>query len=99
MSLLHLNGIRKRFGPTVALDGVDLEIERGEVLAIVGENGAGKSTVMNIIAGAITPDAGLVQFGEKRIAYIRQDLSVFPHLTVAENILMGREPSRFGFVD
>ena len=99
MIALSLRGIRKRFGATVALDGVDLDLAAGEVLAIVGENGAGKSTLLNVIASALEPDEGEVALGATGVAYIRQELSLFPHLTVAENVLMGREPARFGVVD
>ncbi len=98
MTILRLNDIRKRFGATVALNGVDLDIRRGEVLAVIGENGAGKSTLLNIVAGQTAPDSGHMQFDDCGIAYIRQELSLFPHLSVAENILMGSEPSRLGFI-
>ena len=53
-----MRGIRKAFGATVALDGVDLAVRGGEVCALVGQNGAGKSTLMGILAGALAPDAG-----------------------------------------
>ena len=99
MTALSLSGIRKRFGVTLALDGVDLEVGAGEVLAVIGENGAGKSTLLNVIARAIEADQGEVALGAPGVAYIRQELSLFPHLTVAENILMGREPARFGVID
>jgi len=55
---LEMRGIAKRFGATLALDGVDLSVNRGEVCALVGQNGAGKSTLMAILAGAMKPDAG-----------------------------------------
>src|SRR5881396_1299510 len=58
MSLLEIRGVAKRFGATVALDGVDLTLEPGEVRALIGENGAGKSTLMNILAGAVRADRG-----------------------------------------
>jgi ribose transport system ATP-binding protein len=109
---LRLRGIRKRFGATVALDGVDLDLAPGEVHALIGENGAGKSTLLAIVAGEFPPDAGAMEIGGRTyrpasprgaraegIALIHQELSLFPHLTVAENVLMGREPSRGGWVD
>ena len=112
MSALSLKGIRKSFGPTVALDGVDLELRPGEVHALIGENGAGKSTLMNVIAGALKPDDGHMEIDGQTyapaspldarthgIALIHQELSLCPHLSVAENVLMGIESSRFGWLD
>src|SRR3954454_19775292 len=93
MPLLELRNIAKRFGPTVALDGVSLSLNRGEVLALIGENGAGKSTLMNILSGALRADAGEMQLDEhiympaspvearaSGIALIHQELSLCPHL-------------------
>jgi len=110
--MLTLSSIHKRFGPTVALDGVALELRKGEVHALIGENGAGKSTLMNVIAGALKPDEGKMEIDGKPympsnpldarlngIALIHQELSLCPHLTVAENILMGIEPSQMGWLD
>jgi ribose transport system ATP-binding protein len=112
MSLLRLSNIAKRFGPTVALDGVDLELKKGEVHALIGENGAGKSTLMNIIVGSLRPDRGQMEIAGqpyapaspldarlRAIALIHQELSLAPHLSVAENILMGAEPARWGLLD
>ena len=112
MSSLSLKGIRKSFGPTVALDGVDLELRPGEVHALIGENGAGKSTLMNVIAGSLKPDDGHMQLDGQvyaptspldarthGIALIHQELSLCPHLSVAENVLMGIESARFGWLD
>ena len=56
----EMRGIRKTFGATVAVGGVDLSVASGEVCAIVGQNGAGKSTLMGILAGALRPDAGSI---------------------------------------
>jgi ribose transport system ATP-binding protein len=108
---LRMRGISKRFGATVALAGVDLAVAAGEVLALVGENGAGKSTLMKILAGALAPEAGEMWLGGQPyrprgpaaaraagVAMIYQELSLAPHLSVAENILLGMEPTRGGFV-
>ena len=110
--MLSLSNIHKRFGPTVALDGVNLELRKGEVHALIGENGAGKSTLMNVVAGSLRPDEGRMQIDGKSyvpsnpldarlsgIALIHQELSLCPHLTVAENVLMGIEPSQMGWLD
>ncbi len=112
MTVLALSDVAKRFGPTIALDGVKLELRRGEVHALIGENGAGKSTLVNILAGSLQPDRGRLEIDgnvyaptspldarRRGIALIHQELSLAPHLTVAENILMGLEPSRWGWLD
>src|SRR5437773_7876863 len=106
-----MTGIRKAFGATVALDGVDLEVAAGEVCALVGQNGAGKSTLMGILAGASTPDAGEMELDgspyrprnplEARragVQMIYQELSLAPHLSVAENVVLGMEPARLGLM-
>jgi ribose transport system ATP-binding protein len=108
---LVMRGIRKTFGATLALDGVDLAVRAGEIHALVGENGAGKSTLMKVLSGAVAPDAGTIHLdgvhyrpgnalGGRRagVAMIYQELSLAPHLTVEQNIMLGMEPSRFGFV-
>ena len=112
MTVLSLSNISKRFGPTIALDGVSLNLRKGEVHALIGENGAGKSTLMNVLAGLVYPDEGTMQVEgaaysplspldarARGIALIHQELSLFPHLSVAENILMAIEPSRWGILD
>ena len=109
---LGITGVAKRFGATVALDGVDLAVTGGEVHAVIGENGAGKSTLMGVIAGALRPDRGRMALDgrpyapasplEARrsgVALIHQEPSLCPHLSVAENVLLGVEPSRWGWVD
>ncbi len=106
-----MQGVRKRFGATVALDGVDLQVSGGEVLALVGENGAGKSTLMKVISGAHAPDEGEMWLdGEpyaprdplearrRGVAMIYQELSVAKDLTVMENMLLGMEPTSGPFV-
>jgi ribose transport system ATP-binding protein len=110
--LLEVVDVAKRFGATVALDGVSLAVRPGEVHALIGENGAGKSTLMNVLAGAVRPDRGEMRLDgapyapgsplaarRAGVALIHQELSLCPHLTVAENILLGVEPSRGGWVD
>ncbi|MGH9913822.1 MAG: sugar ABC transporter ATP-binding protein [Pyrinomonadaceae bacterium] len=115
MPILSLTDIAKKFGPTIALDGVNFELNRGEVHGVIGENGAGKSTLMNILVGSLTSDRGEMQIDDRPyapvsphdarlhgIALIHQELSLCSHLTVAENILMGIEPSypgRLGWID
>jgi ribose transport system ATP-binding protein len=109
--LLEMRGIKKRFGATIALDGVDLRVDAGEVLALVGENGAGKSTLMKVLSGAHAADEGeMTLSGEpysprnpldarrRGVAMIYQELSLAPHLTVAENILLGVEPNAGGLL-
>jgi ribose transport system ATP-binding protein len=106
-----LSGIRKAFGATVALDGVDLAVRPGEVCGLVGANGAGKSTLMGVLSGAIAPDAGSMELDgapyrprgplEARragVAMIHQELSLAPHLSVMENIVLGMEPGPRGLV-
>jgi ribose transport system ATP-binding protein len=107
-----MRGIRKAFGATVALAGVDLSVASGEVCALVGQNGAGKSTLMSILAGALRPDRGSMLLGgapyaprnaldarRAGVAMIYQELTLAPHLSVMENIALGVEPARFGLVD
>ena len=106
---LLMNGIRKSFGPTAALSGVEFSVAPGEVHALVGENGAGKSTLMQILSGALQPDAGNMELDgaaysprdpldarARGVSIVYQELSLAPHLTVAENILLGQEPGKFG---
>jgi len=104
-----MRAITKRFPGVVALDQVDFEVARGEIVALVGENGAGKSTVMKILAGVHQPDAGEIRVdgeavtidGPGRaahlgIAVIYQELEMVDALDVAGNIFLGREPRRAG---
>jgi len=108
-ALLELHDVHKSFDAVRALRGVSLELHAGEVHALAGENGAGKSTVVRIIGGEHQPDAGeLLLDGEPHrftgprdaqqhgIAVIHQEPTQFPDLTVAENVFMGRQPLRAG---
>lgn len=107
-----MRGIRKAFGATIALDGVELSVAPGEICGLVGQNGAGKSTLMAILAGALAPDSGAmtidgrpyapkspIEARRAGVAMIYQELSLAPHLSVMENILLGAEPMRYGLVD
>lgn len=111
--LLAIRGIRKAFPGVVALDGVSFTLKAGTVHALMGENGAGKSTLMKIIAGVYIPDQGQILLNgrpvelrspidalQQGIAMIHQELNLMPHMTVAENVWITREPrNRFGLVD
>ena len=111
--LLEAHGITKTFPGVRALDDVQITVRAGRLNALLGENGAGKSTMMNILAGVFPPDAGEiflagqpVRFTSPRaaqeagIAIIFQELNLVPHLSVAENIFLGREPrNRAGLLD
>lgn len=100
-----MTGITMRFPGVLALDGVDLEVDPGEVVALAGENGAGKSTLMKILGGIYQPDSGSLRInGEnvvirsvsdaiaRGIGFIHQELNVLDNLDIAENIFLGREP-------
>jgi ribose transport system ATP-binding protein len=104
--------LRKAFGGTQALGGVDLVAQCGEVHALVGENGAGKSTLLKVLAGLVRPDAGSIELdGEawtpagpadaraRGLAMVHQELALCPHLDVAANVMLGIEPTRFGVLD
>ena len=104
-------GVRKAFGPTVAVDGVDFSVAAGEVRALVGENGAGKSTLVNVLSGVFLPDAGTISLDgepyqpsspkdarDRGVVMVHQELALASHLTVAENLFLGIEPVRYGLL-
>jgi ribose transport system ATP-binding protein len=106
-----MRGVRKHFGPTVALAGVDFSVAPGEIHALCGENGAGKSTLMKVLSGAIRPDEGELLLDARPfrprnpldarregVMMVYQELSLAPHLTVEENILLGVEPAWLGLL-
>ena len=112
-SVAALHGVTKYFGGTVAVRDVSLELHSGEVLALLGENGAGKSTCVKLLAGVYQPDLGqvvldgqAVQFAapldaqRRGIAVMHQHPGLFPDLSVAENISIGHAPTaRLGLLD
>jgi simple sugar transport system ATP-binding protein len=100
--LVEMSGVDKRFGGTLALSDVDLSLSPGQCLGLVGRNGAGKSTVVSILSGVETPDAGAVRFSggatprvgdvtrwREWIATVYQHSMVVPELSVAENVFLG----------
>ncbi|HEY1999704.1 MAG TPA: sugar ABC transporter ATP-binding protein [Paraburkholderia sp.] len=108
--LLRMTGIVKRFPGVVALRGVSLELHAGHVMAIVGENGAGKSSLIKTLSGAYEPDEGTIEIDgvplargthaaiDAGVAVIYQELSLINDMTVAENLFLGRMPARHGMV-
>ncbi len=112
-ALLAVRGVTKSFGAVAAVRDVSFELHAGEVHALVGENGAGKSTVVKMLAGVHEPDAGTIELAGRPlrlstpadalaagIAVIYQEPTLFPDLSVAENVVMGRQPTRsLGRVD
>jgi ABC-type sugar transport system ATPase subunit len=108
---LHATGMRKRFGGVEVLHGVDLELRPGEVHALLGENGAGKSTIINMLSGRLSPDAGDIELAGNPVDFrnplaarragistIAQELEVVPTLSIVENIFLGAEPSKYGLI-
>jgi ABC-type sugar transport system ATPase subunit len=102
--LLQAQSITKRFGALQALADVDIDIQAGEVLAILGDNGAGKSTFIKILSGAYEPSAGTLlldgapvtfaspqEAADAGIATIFQELALSENLSIAENVFLGRE--------
>ena len=108
---VRLVGLEKRFGGVRALKGIDLTIDAGQVHALVGENGAGKSTCLGVLAGRVAPDSGEVEvFGEaaplgspkgarqRGVASIYQELTIVPDLSTQANVFLGIDRERLGFL-
>jgi branched-chain amino acid transport system ATP-binding protein len=101
--MLRVEGLTKRFGGLVAVNGVSFTVPAGQVMSIVGPNGAGKTTVFNLITGVLPPDRGEVFLGDKRITgwpphklaahgigRTFQNIRLFKHLNALENVMIGR---------
>jgi putative spermidine/putrescine transport system ATP-binding protein len=96
---VRLSGLRKEFDSTVAVDGVDLEIEHGEFFTLLGPSGSGKTTTLRLIAGFELPDGGTVELAgrdvtrdppyERDVNTVFQDYALFPHMTVVQNVEYG----------
>jgi len=103
-------GLVKRYGQVVALDGTDFELRPREILAVIGDNGAGKSSLIKALSGATIPDAGEILLDGRPVQFkspidarhagiecCYQDLAVAPAMTITENLFLGREIRRPGF--
>src|SRR5205085_1018041 len=101
MTSVRIEHVSKRFGETVALDDLDLQIEGGELFFLLGPSGCGKSTLLRIIAGLLVPTAGRAYFNDRDLTGLGTDkrnavmcfqsYALWPHMTVAENIRFGLE--------
>jgi len=112
MSLLRVEGLTKRFGGLLAVQGVSFEVRGGAIKSLIGPNGAGKTTLFNLISGVLTPDSGSVRFDGRElqgsrphhiaasgIARTFQHIRLFPKMSALENIMVGRHThGRAGFI-
>ena len=103
MSHISVSGLTKSFGSRLVLDSLDLEVEDGEIMAVLGPSGCGKTTLLRILAGFLAPDDGQVDFDattvagrsgtvpawQRKVGYVPQEGALFPHLDVRANILFG----------
>lgn len=108
---LQARGIVKKYGHVIAIDGADFDLRPDEVLAVIGDNGAGKSSLIKVLAGAVIPDAGEIRVHGKPVSFrstrdaracgietVYQDLAVVPALDIASNLFLGREVRRKGLM-
>ncbi|MDO5707943.1 MAG: sugar ABC transporter ATP-binding protein [Andreesenia angusta] len=110
---IRMKGIYKAFGKNKVLEGVDFDLQRGEIHSLMGENGAGKSTLMNILTGIHKYDKGSIHIDDREmvfknakeaeeygIAFIHQELNIWPNLTILENLFLDKEIKKsFGLLD
>ncbi|PZQ50447.1 MAG: sugar ABC transporter ATP-binding protein [Rhodovulum sulfidophilum] len=110
-NILTGRGLVKRYGRVTALDNADFELRRGEILAVIGDNGAGKSSLIKAVSGAVVPDEGEITLDGQKVLFtspmqareagietVYQNLAVSPALSIADNMFMGRELRRAGFM-
>lgn len=107
--VLQTEGLTRRFGQTLAVDGVNISVERGEFVSVLGPSGCGKTTLLRLIAGFITPSEGRLSIAGRDVTnappYLRscglvfQNYALFPHLTVFENVAYGLRARRVGKVE
>lgn len=106
---MEARGLVKRYGHVTALDGTDFELRAGEILAVIGDNGAGKSSLIKALSGATIPDAGEIVLDGRAVHFhspidarhagietVYQELAVAPAMSIAENLFLGRELRRRG---
>lgn len=109
--VIKATGLVKRFGRVVALDHADFELRAGEILAVIGDNGAGKSTMIKAISGAVVPDSGRMELDGEKVLFrspmeardagietVYQNLALSPALSIGDNMFLGRELRRPGFM-
>ena len=109
--VMQAKGLIKRYGQVTALDGADFELRAGEILAVIGDNGAGKSSLIRALSGAAIPDAGEILLDGRPVHFrtpadarragietVYQELAVAPAMSISENLFLGREVRRKGFL-
>ncbi|MCQ2005500.1 ATP-binding cassette domain-containing protein [Rhizobium sp. NRK18] len=107
--LLKARGLVKRYGRVTALDQADFDLYPGEILAVIGDNGAGKSSLIKALSGAVTPDEGEIHLNGKKVRFtspmeareagietVYQNLALSPALSIADNMFLGREIRKSG---
>jgi fructose transport system ATP-binding protein len=110
--VMQAKGIVKRYGQVTALDGNDFELRAGKILAVIGDNGAGKSSLIKALSGATIPDEGELLLDGKVVHFkspidarragietVYQDLAVAPAMSIADNLFLGREIIKSGPLD
>ncbi|MEM9524242.1 MAG: ATP-binding cassette domain-containing protein [Pseudomonadota bacterium] len=110
-AVLHAKNLVKRYGRVTALDHCDFELNEGEILAVIGDNGAGKTSLIKVISGAVQPDEGELYLEGRRVHFhsplaaraagietVYQTLAMSPSLSIADNMFMGRELRKPGLM-
>jgi len=110
-AVMKATGLVKRYGQVTALDGADFELRAGEILAVIGDNGAGKSSLIKALSGATIPDEGQILLDGQEVKFrspidarragietVYQELAVAPAMNISENLFLGREIRRPGFL-
>jgi fructose transport system ATP-binding protein len=109
--VMKASGLSKHYGRVVALDHADFELRAGEILAVIGDNGAGKSTMIKALSGAVEPDGGYMELDGQKVHFrspmearaagietVYQNLALSPALSIGDNMFLGRELRKSGFM-